>query len=90
MKRILLGTVALYVCILAATVFTATTSAQGGDSRIQRGFEVAPVPLTMKGLNPALVAPDPLPGQSAAPAPTVTPEATPAETPKPTKTPKPS
>jgi hypothetical protein len=55
MKRTLLGTAALFVCVLAATVFTATTSAQGGDSRIQRGFEVAPVPLNMKGLNPALV-----------------------------------
>lgn len=55
MKRKLLGTAALYVCILAATVFTARTSAQGGDSRIQRGFELAPVPLEMKGLNPALV-----------------------------------
>ncbi len=55
MKRTLLGTAALFVCVLAANMFTATTSAQGGDSRIQRGFEVAPVPLNMKGLNPALV-----------------------------------
>ena len=55
MKGTLLGTAALYVCVLAATVFTTTTAAQGGDSRIQRGFELAPVPLTMKGLNPALV-----------------------------------
>ena len=55
MKRTLLGTAALFVCALAANVFTTTTSAQGGDSRIQRGFELAPVPLKMKGLNPALV-----------------------------------
>ena len=55
MKRTLLGTAALFVCVLAANMFTATTSAQGGDSRIQRGFELAPVPLDMKGLNPALV-----------------------------------
>jgi len=55
MKQTLLGTAALFVCALAANLFTATTSAQGGDSRIQRGFELAPVSLTMKGLNPALV-----------------------------------
>ena len=55
MKRTLLGTAALFVCVLAVTVFTATMAAQGSDSRIQRGFELAPVQLNMKGLNPALV-----------------------------------
>jgi hypothetical protein len=29
--------------------------AQGGDSRIQRGYQIAPVPLDVAGLNPALV-----------------------------------
>ena len=55
MKRILLGTAALFLSVLAANLLTATPSAQGGDSRIQRGFELAPVQLEMKGLNPALV-----------------------------------
>ena len=55
MKRTLIGTAALLFCVLAANLFTTTTSAQGGDSRIQRGYEIAPVPLQTRGLNPALV-----------------------------------
>lgn len=55
MKRTLLGTAALFVCVLAAHLLTVTTAAQGGDSRIQRGYELAPVELKTKGLNPALV-----------------------------------
>jgi hypothetical protein len=56
MKRVLLGIGSLCALALVAAVFTTTAAAQSaGDSRIQRGFELAPVPLTMKGLNPALV-----------------------------------
>ena len=58
----------------------ATGDIENGQKEINEGIR----------LNPALVAPDPLPGPSATPAPTVTPEATPAEKPTPTKTPKPS
>jgi hypothetical protein len=55
MRRALLGAVLLYGIALATTTFSTTAAAQGGDSRIQRGFELAPVPLNMQGLNPALV-----------------------------------
>lgn len=55
MKGTLLGTGALFVLALVSTVFNTGTSAQGGDSRIQRGYELAPVQLNMEGLNPALV-----------------------------------
>jgi hypothetical protein len=55
MKGTIIKAVALFVCVLGSTIFTTTTAAQGGDSRIQRGFELAPVELDMKGLNPALV-----------------------------------
>ena len=50
-----------------------------GQNEVNKGIQ----------LNPALVAPDPLPGPSGTPAPSALPEATPTETPKPTKTPKP-
>lgn len=55
MKGTLIKGAALFIVALASTILTTTTAAQGGDSRIQRGFELAPVKLTMKGLNPALV-----------------------------------
>ena len=55
MKGTLIKGAALFIVVLASTILTTTTAAQGGDSRIQRGFELAPVELTMKGLNPALV-----------------------------------
>ena len=55
MKGTLVKSAALFVLVLGSTFFSTPTAAQGGDSRIQRGFELAPVELTMKGLNPALV-----------------------------------
>ena len=55
MKGTLVKVVSLFALVLASTMFTTKTAAQGSDSRIQRGFEVAPVELQMKGLNPALV-----------------------------------
>ena len=36
-------------------VLWAVPSSAQGDSRVQRGMEIAPVPLSVKGLNPALV-----------------------------------
>jgi len=38
----------------ALTVFSAAASAQG-DSQVRRGHDIAPVPLNLSGLNPALV-----------------------------------
>jgi len=55
MRRALFCAVALCGFALATMVFATTATAQGPDSRIQRGFELAPVSLNMKGLNPALV-----------------------------------
>ena len=55
MKGTLVKVVSLFALVLASTMFTTRTAAQGSDSRIQRGFELAPVELHMKGLNPALV-----------------------------------
>lgn len=55
MKGTLVKVVTLFVLVLASTMFTISTAAQDGDSRIQRGFELAPVDLNMQGLNPALV-----------------------------------
>src|SRR4051812_32919905 len=56
MKRVLLGMGSLCALALVAAVCTTTAAAQGdGDSRIQRGYDLAPVPLNTKGLNPALV-----------------------------------
>jgi hypothetical protein len=55
MKGTLLGTGALYVLAFAITIFNTGMAAQSGDSRIQQGYAVAPVPLNLKGLNRALV-----------------------------------
>jgi hypothetical protein len=55
MKGTLIKAAALFVLVLASTIFSTDTAAQSGDSRIQRGFELAPVELNMKGLNPAMV-----------------------------------
>jgi hypothetical protein len=38
----------------ALTIFSAAASAQG-DSQVRRGHDIAPVPLNLSGLNPALV-----------------------------------
>ena len=40
--------------LLGLTVFNGTASAEG-DSQVRRGYEIAPVPLKLSGLNPALV-----------------------------------
>ena len=42
MRGTLLGAVAVYGLALATTLFTATVGAQGGDSRIQRGYRLPP------------------------------------------------
>ena len=57
MKRTLIAAFTVFGTVLGLTLFLGTTSgyAQGGDSRIQRGFEIAPVELNRAGLNPALV-----------------------------------
>ena len=52
MKGTLVKVVSLFALVLASTMFTTSTAAQGGDSRIQRGFELAPVELHMKGHMP--------------------------------------
>ena len=54
MKPVLLSTIVFCSLALGVSIFTVSASAQG-DSRVQRGYEIAPVPLTVKGLNPALV-----------------------------------
>jgi hypothetical protein len=45
----------LAALVLSAGLFGAATLAAQGASKIARGAEVSPVPLDMKGLNPALV-----------------------------------
>ena len=40
--------------VSALTVFNTAASAQG-ESQVRRGYDVAPVPLNLSGLNPALV-----------------------------------
>ena len=55
MRGTFLGAVALLVLVLGTTIFTTTAGAQAGGSSIQKGAEIAPVPLDMDGLNPALV-----------------------------------
>jgi hypothetical protein len=46
----------LCAAIFALVVLAATTGqAQNGDSRIARGFEIAPVSLNLSGLNPSMV-----------------------------------
>jgi len=55
MKRTVISGVALFVSILGVTLFNAAAGAQGFESRIQDGLQLAPVELKMRGLNPALV-----------------------------------
>jgi hypothetical protein len=55
MKRALAGMAVCFGLAFGMTFFNIPASAQGGDSRIQRGFELAPVELKMQGKNPALV-----------------------------------
>jgi hypothetical protein len=55
MKRALAGMAVCFGLTVGLTLFNIPASAQGGDSRIQRGFELAPVELNLQGKNPALV-----------------------------------
>ena len=55
MKGTLVKSASLFAVVLASTLFSTPMAAQNGDSRIQRGFEIAPVDLQMKGLIPAKV-----------------------------------
>lgn len=56
MRRMLLYSAGVFAFAAGMIIFDAGPGhAQGGDSRIQRGFEIAPVPLNMSGRNPALV-----------------------------------
>ena len=57
MKRSLIAAFTLFSTVLGLTLFLGTTSgyAQGGGSKIKSGSEIAPVPLNLEGLNPALV-----------------------------------
>jgi hypothetical protein len=45
----------LAVAILSALIVGSTTAAAQGESNVKRGYEIAPVPLNLSGLNPALV-----------------------------------
>ena len=49
------GAVAAACLIPASLSNVSSVNAQSGDSRVQIGFAAAPVPLNMKGKNPALV-----------------------------------
>jgi hypothetical protein len=55
MKRVFVGTAVMCGLALGATLLNNTAKAQEGNSQIQRGFELAPVPLNLKGKNRALV-----------------------------------
>ena len=55
MKRIALIFATVCGLVLVAAVYTPLSHAQGFDSRVQRGYEIAPVALNTAGLNPALV-----------------------------------
>lgn len=56
MKSSFVGIVTVGVAAFMIAVFGATSSqAQNGNSDIQRGYALAPVPLNRAGLNPALV-----------------------------------
>lgn len=56
--RVTFGRAAVTAALVMAVGLTWTTrdtAAQGGSSQIQRGAALAPVPLDLRGLNPALV-----------------------------------
>jgi hypothetical protein len=56
MKRAFVSTAVLFGVALGATLLNVSASAQGGgESQIQRGLELSPVPLSLKGKNRALV-----------------------------------
>jgi len=57
MKRSLIAAFTLFSTVFGLTLLLSTTSgyAQGGGSKIKAGSDLAPVPLNLKGLNPALV-----------------------------------
>jgi len=56
MKRTLIGAVTVFGAALGCVLFLGSTNGHAqGKSNIQQGAEIAPVPLTLDGLNPALV-----------------------------------
>jgi hypothetical protein len=55
MRKILLAATAICAVVVGNAFFTAPVAAQNGNSRVQRGYDLSPVPLNTKGLNPALV-----------------------------------
>jgi hypothetical protein len=54
MRRLLLGAAALCSAAVLVSVHTASIAAQG-SSQVQNGNDISPVPLNLKGLNPAKV-----------------------------------
>jgi hypothetical protein len=56
MKRTLIGAVTVFGAALGFVLFVASADSHAqGKSSIQQGAEIAPVPLNLAGLNPALV-----------------------------------
>lgn len=55
MRQMYLTATVLCAVAVGIAIFTAPVAAQNGNSRVQRGYDLNPVELTMKGLNPALV-----------------------------------
>jgi hypothetical protein len=55
MQRTILTLVTVCALALGTTFSPVVGHAQGFDSQVRRGYEVAPVPLNTAGLNPALV-----------------------------------
>jgi len=56
-KHVLAWSLVLLVALFTMFTLSSASAAPGGssESQIQRGFEIAPVPLDLKGKNPALV-----------------------------------
>ena len=55
MRQVILAGATICIVALGIATFTAPVAAQNGNSRVQRGYDLAPVPLRTEGLNPALV-----------------------------------
>ena len=55
MRKMLVAATALCIAAVGNAFFTAPVAAQHGNSRVQRGYDLSPVPLNVRGLNPALV-----------------------------------
>ena len=56
MKRTLIGAVTVFGAALGFALFLGSADGHAqGKSNIQQGAEIAPVPLDLDGLNPALV-----------------------------------